>query len=142
MVPEINIWAVLLATVSSMVVGSIWYTRAVFGRYWMKAVGHTEESMKGSGTGAIIITVIVSFVTAAVLAGAAAIAQNFYGGNFLFNTLLTGLILWAGFTAARMITHDAFDRRPAGLTVLNLAHELLTILLMALIIGLFGISAL
>ena len=142
MVPEINIWAVLLATVSSMVVGSIWYTRAVFGRYWMKAVGHTEESLKGSGTGAIIITVIVSFVTAAVLAGAAAIAQNFYGGNFLFNTLLTGLILWAGFTAARMITHDAFDRRPAGLTVLNLAHELLTILLMALIIGLFGISAL
>ena len=142
MVPEINIWAVLLATASSMVVGSVWYTRAVFGRYWMKAVGHTEESMKGSGTGAIIITVIVSFVTAAVLAGAAAIAQNFYGGNFLFNTLLTGLILWAGFTAARMVTHDAFDRRPAGLTMLNLAHELVTILLMALIIGLFGISAL
>ncbi|TFB73243.1 DUF1761 domain-containing protein [Cryobacterium glaciale] len=142
MVPEINIWAVLLATASSMVVGSIWYTRAVFGRYWMKAVGHTEESMKGSGTGAVIITIIVSFITATVLAGAAAIAQNFYGGNFLFNTLLTALILWAGFTAARMVTHDAFDRRPAGLTVLNLAHELVTILLMALIIGLFGISAL
>ena len=142
MVPEINIWAVLLATASSLVVGSIWYTRAVFGRYWMKAVGHTEESMQGSGTGAIIITVIVSFITASVLAGAAAIAQSFYGGNFLANTLLTGLILWAGFTAARMITHDAFDRRPAGLTVLNIAHELVTILLMALIIGLFGISAL
>ena len=142
MVPEINIWAVLLATASSMVVGSIWYTRAVFGRYWMKAVGHTDESMTGSGTGAIIITVIVSFITASVLAGAAAIAQSFYGGNFLANTLLTGLILWAGFTAARMITHDAFDRRPAGLTVLNIAHELVTILLMALIIGLFGISAL
>jgi fatty acid desaturase len=141
MVPEINIWAVLLATVSSMVVGSIWYTRAVFGRYWMKAVGHTEESMKGGGTGAIIVTVIVSFITASVLAGAAAIAQNFYGGNFLANTLLTGIILWAGFTAARMVTHDAFDRRPAGLTVLNLAHELVTILFMALIIGLFGISA-
>jgi len=141
MVPEINIWAVLLATVSSMVVGSVWYTRAVFGRYWMKAVGHTEESMKGGGTGAIIVTVIVSFITASVLAGAAAIAQNFYGGNFLANTVLTGIILWAGFTAARMVTHDAFDRRPAGLTVLNLAHELVTILFMALIIGLFGISA-
>jgi hypothetical protein len=77
-----------------------------------------------------------------VLAGAAAIAQNFYGGNFLINSLLTGLILWAGFTAARMNTHDAFDRRPAGLTVLNLAHELVSILFMALIIGLFGIFAL
>ncbi|WP_255409521.1 hypothetical protein [Cryobacterium sp. Y29] len=24
--------------------------------------------------------------------------------------------IWAGFTAARAVTHDAFDRRPAGLT--------------------------
>ncbi len=142
MVPEVNIWAVLLATVSSMVVGFIWYAKPVFGAYWMKAAGHDEESMKSGSVMPIIVTVIVSFITAWVLAGAAAIAQNFYGGNFLLNTLLTALILWAGFTAARMVTHDAFDRRPAGLTVLNLAHELVTLLIMGLIIGLFGISAL
>ncbi|GAA3888528.1 hypothetical protein GCM10022381_33020 [Leifsonia kafniensis] len=142
MVPEINIWAVLLATVSSMVVGAIWYAKGVFGAYWMKAVGHDEESMKKGAAAPLIVTVIVSFITAWVLAGAAAIAQNFYHGSFLANTLLTGLILWAGFTAARMITHDAFDRRPGGLTVLNIAHELVTIMIMALIIGLFGISAL
>lgn len=142
MVPEVNIWAVLLATVSSMVVGSIWYAEAVFGKYWMKAVGHDAESMKSGSTAPIVVTVIVSFITAWVLAGAAAIAQNFYHGNFLTNTLLTTLILWAGFTAARFITHDAFDRRPPGLTVLNVAHELVTLLVMALIIGLFGIKAL
>lgn len=142
MIPEINIWAVLLATASSMVVGSVWYLKAVFGRYWMKAVGHDDESVQKGATGAIIITIVVSFVTAWVLAGAAAIAQSFYGGNFLANTVLTAVILWAGFTAARMITHDAFDRRPSGLTVLNIAHELVTVLIMALIIGAFGISAL
>jgi len=142
MVPEVNIWAVLLATASSMVVGSIWYAKAVFGRYWMKAVGQDDETMKKGATAAIIVTIIVSFITAWVLAGAAAIVQNFYGGGFLVNTVLTAVILWAGFTAARMVTHDAFDRRPWGLTVLNLAHELVTVLLMALIIGLFGISAL
>ena len=108
----------------------------------MKAVGQDDETMKKGATAAIIVTIIVSFITAWVLAGAAAIVQNFYGGGFLVNTLLTAVILWAGFTAARMVTHDAFDRRPWGLTVLNLAHELVTMLLMALIIGLFGISAL
>ena len=36
MVPEINYWAVLLATASSMVVGSIWYTPKVFGTRWAK----------------------------------------------------------------------------------------------------------
>ena len=142
MVPEINIWAVLLATVSSMVVGFIWYAKPVFGGYWMKAAGHDEESMKSNSAAPIIITVVMSFITAWVLAGSAALAQNFYHGNFLVNSLLTALILWAGFTAARMVTHDAFDRRPAGLTMLNLAHELATLLIMGLIIGLFEISAL
>ena len=142
MVPEINIWAVLLATASSMAVGSIWYSRRVFGEYWMRAVGHDEESMRGNAVAPIVITLLVSFVTAWVLAGAIAITQNFYGGSFLANALLTALILWAGFTAARMVTHDVFDRRPAGLTVLNLAHELVTLEVMALIIGLIGINAL
>ncbi|MCU1636171.1 MAG: hypothetical protein JWQ68_1410 [Cryobacterium sp.] len=142
MVPEFNIWAVLLATVSSMVIGAIWYARPVFGNYWMKTVGHDEESMRRGSAIPLIVTVVVSFITAWVLAGSAALAQNFYHGSFLANALLTAVILWAGFTAARMVTHDAFDRRPWRLTVLNLAHELVTLLVMGLIIGLFGISAL
>ena len=39
--PSINYIAVILATLSSMVVGSIWYTPKVFGNYWMKAAGIT-----------------------------------------------------------------------------------------------------
>lgn len=141
MIPEINWLAVVLATVSSMIVGSIWYAKPVFGKLWIR-LAEMDESKMGNGVTAIIATVIVSFVTAAVLAGSAAIAQSFYGGNFLLNTVITGVILWAGFTAARFVTHDAFDRRPAQLTVLNCAHELVTIVVMALIIGAFGISAL
>ena len=39
MIPEINYWAVLVATASSMVVGSIWYSRRVFGtRYAVLAL--------------------------------------------------------------------------------------------------------
>ncbi len=140
MVPEINWLAVVLATVSSMVVGLIWYARPVFGNRWMR-LAKIDEATMGNGVGPIIATIIVSFITALVLAGASAIAQNFYGGNFLVNTLVTGVILWPGFTAARVITHDAFERRPAALTTLTIAHELVTILVMALIIGLFGISA-
>ena len=140
MVPEINWLAVILATVSSMIIGAIWYARAVFGRQWMR-LAKIDESTMGTGVPQIILTVIVSFITALVLAGSAAIAQNFYGGNFLVNTIVTAVILWAGFTAARFITHDAFERRPMALTILTIGHELVTILVMALIIGLVGISA-
>ena len=138
MVPEINILAVVIATLSTMVVGSVWYARPVFGTWWGKAAKVEANDQQYPVVGAIILTVIVSFVTSLVLAGSAALAQHFYGGNFLVNTLLTGLILWGGFTAARFITHDAFEGRPKLLTLLNIAHELVTVLIMALIIGLFG----
>ncbi len=134
-VPAINYIAVVLATLSSMVVGSIWYTPKVFGNYWMKKSGVTPSGNSKDAIRPIIVTVLVSFITAWVLAGAAWISFDFYGGSFLVNALVTAAILWAGFTAARFVTHDQFDGRPAGLTVLNSAHELVTVLIMALIIG-------
>ncbi|MBD5784575.1 DUF1761 domain-containing protein [Cellulosimicrobium terreum] len=136
MVPEINYWAVLAATVSSMVVGSVWYTPKVFGTYWMR-VAKVDPSGEGrDAVGPIVVTVVVSFVTAWVLAGATFLAWSFYGGGYLGNALLTAVVLWAGFTAARFVTHDAFEGRPAGLTVLNAAHELVTVLVMGLLVGL------
>lgn len=135
MVPEINYIAVVLATLSSMLVGSIWYTPKVFGNYWMKQANITPSGDAKDAIRPIIVTLIVSFVTAWVLAGAAYISFEFYGGSFLVNALVTAIVLWAGFTAARFITHDAFDGRTTGLTVLNCAHELVTVVVMALIIG-------
>ena len=135
MTPDINYWAVVLATLSSMVVGSVWYTPRVFGNYWMKTAGVTPSGNSKDAIWPIIITLLVSFVTAWVLAGAAFIAWDFYGGSFLVNAIVTAIVLWAGFTAARFITHDAFDGRPSGLTVLNIAHEFVTLVIMALIIG-------
>jgi hypothetical protein len=138
-VPYINWLAVVIATLSSMVVGSVWYARPVFGNWWMKAA-RVEPTGK-SAVAPIITTLLVSFVTALVLAGSVAIAQSFYEGSFLANSVITAAILWAGFTAARFITHDAFEGRPWKLTLLNIGHELVTLLVMGLVIGLFGIPA-
>jgi Protein of unknown function (DUF1761) len=133
--PHINYLAVIAATLSTMVVGSIWYAPKVFGNYWMKAAGVKPSGRASDAVGPIIATVLVSFVTAWVLAGAVYLSQFYYHGSFLANSLITAGVLWAGFTAARFVTHDAFDRRPSGLTILNISHELVTVLIMALIIG-------
>lgn len=135
MIPEINYWAILLAMLSSMVVGSVWYAPKVFGNRWMALAKVDVEGSAKSAVWPIITTVIVSFITAWVLAGASVIAWHFYEGSFLFGTLVTGILLWAGFTAARFITHDAFEGRPTALTTLNIAHELVTVVIMAIIIG-------
>lgn len=135
MVPEINYWAVLLATASSMVVGSIWYTPKVFGNRWMRLAGVDPNRPGASAVVPIVVTLLVSFLTAWVLAGATTLAWHFYGGGYVWNAIVTAVVLWAGFTAARFITHDAFEGRPSSLTVLNIAHELVTVLVMAVLIG-------
>jgi uncharacterized protein DUF1761 len=138
MIPAVNWLAVVLATVSSMIVGAVWYARPVFGRRWMRLSGITEENAARGAAVPLIVTFVMSFLTALVLAGTATIVQEYYAGDFLLDTVVTAVVLWVGFTGARMITHDLFDRRPSSLTVLNLAHELVTIVVMALIIGAFG----
>lgn len=45
---EINFIALLLASLSTLVVGFIWYHPNVFGTIWMKESGMTEDKMKGS----------------------------------------------------------------------------------------------
>ena len=135
MIPEINYWAVLLATASTMVVGSIWYSRRVFGDRWARLAKIDLDRPGMTAAVPIITTVIVSFITAWVLAGATTIAWHFYAGSYFVAALITGVLLWAGFTAARFITHDAFEGRPSSLTVMNIAHELVTVVIMAIIIG-------
>jgi hypothetical protein len=134
MVPEINYWAVILATLSTMLVGAVWYTPRVFGTAWMR-LAKVEPQGGTSAVVPLVVTLVVSFLSAWVLAGAAYIAWQFYGGSFLWSSLATAAFLWVGFTAARFVTHDAFEGRPTALTVMNVAHELVTFLVMALIIG-------
>ncbi|HMO10743.1 MAG TPA: DUF1761 domain-containing protein [Actinotalea sp.] len=138
-IPEVNMWAVVLATLSTMAVGSVWYTPRVFGNYWMAKANVTRDDAVSRGVVPIVITVTVSFVTAWVLAGAVSIAHEFYRGTFLVDALVTAVVLWAGFTAARIIPHDAFEGRPSGLSLVNVSHELVTVLVMGLVIGLMGV---
>lgn len=132
---QINIWAVLLATVASMVVGSVWYARSVFGKMWAKWVGLSDKQLQEGGWTPILIAIVVSFITAYALAHFAYISNAFFGNSFMQDTLVAAFWVWLGFTAARFITHDSFEHRPLKLTALNIVHELVTIMAMAVIIG-------
>ena len=59
MVPEINYWAVLLATASSMAVGAIWYARGVFGTRWAKLANVDMDRPGASAVMPIVVTVMV-----------------------------------------------------------------------------------
>ncbi len=136
---EVNWLAVLLATASSMVVGSIWYTPKTFGNTWMKLAKVDQKAAEKRGVRPILVTLVVSLATAYVLAHVAFLSNKYFGNSFLMDSLSTAFWVWLGFTAARFITHDAFEGRPAKLTTINIAHELVTLLVMGAIIGWMGV---
>jgi hypothetical protein len=138
---EVNYLAVFLAAASTMVVGSIWYSMGVFGKTWAKLAGvNMDKKVKASEmTWLLGTTFIASLVTAYILAHVTFLSNAFFGNPFLQDALTTGFWLWLGFTAARIYVHDAFEGRRKKLTLLNFAHELVTIEIMALIIGLMKV---
>lgn len=134
---EINYLAVLLAMIGSMVVGAIWYAQAVFGKTWMKLA--KVDPKQGSPAKAMAITAVVSLITAYVLAHVTYISQSFFDVTYMESALNTAFWLWLGLTAARFVTHDAFEGRPMKLTAINLGNEFVTLMAMGLIIGFVGV---
>jgi sterol desaturase/sphingolipid hydroxylase (fatty acid hydroxylase superfamily) len=134
---EVNWLALLLATASTMAVGSIWYMPKVFGTAWMKLAKIDQKAMaKRNPVKPLLLTLAVSFTSAYVLAHVTVLAHAYFDNSYLTDALQTAFWLWLGMTAARFITHDAFEGRPTQLTLLNVFHELATFMVMGLIIGL------
>jgi len=134
---EVNYLAVFLAAVSSMVVGSIWYAKPVMGKTWQKLVKLDDAKMQSGAAKALSLTFVLSLLTAYILAHVAFLSNHFFGHSFMQDALMTAFWLWLGLTAARMITHDLFEQRPTTLTAMNACHELVTLMVMAGVIGLF-----
>jgi hypothetical protein len=133
---ELNWLAIFLATASSMVVGATWYSRSVFGNTWLKLVKLNDQQLQKGALKAILITIVVSFLTAYLLAHVSYLSNAFFKHSFFQDAVTTSFWMWLGFVATRFITHDAFEKRPFKLTLINITHELLTFLVMGVIIGL------
>lgn len=138
---EVNYLAVLLAALSTMVVGSVWYSPILFYKQWAKMAGvKVDKDFKGAKAAFTYITVFIAALVAAyVLAHVAFLSNKFFGGPFLASALTTAFWVWLGFVATRIYTHDAFEGRRKKLTLITVSHELVTFLIMAFIIGLMGV---
>ena len=138
---SVNWLAVVLAGLSTLVVGSAWYSPKTFGKEWEKLIRQDEDKKgkkksKQSPLRAILIALVVSLVTAYVLAHMAFLAHHYFHRSFLFDTLATAFWLWLGLTAARYVMHDTFEGRRQRLTLITIGHELVVYMVMGLIIGL------
>jgi hypothetical protein len=71
---DINYWAVLVAAVSSFVIGGLWYAPFLFGNAWQKAVGLSDEELKNANMGktfglSFVLSVLISYGMAMFFGG-------------------------------------------------------------------------
>ena len=153
----LNPIAILLAAVSALVVGFIWYNPKVFGNAWMKAAGMTDEQIKGGNMAKIFgMALLFAFLLAMAMPamvihqmGAFSLAQgelgmlqsydaflNDYGDAFrtfkhgAFHGVLAGI-----FIALPILgTNALFERKSAKYILINSGYWIVTLAVMGAII--------
>ena len=132
---EINVWAVLLAGASSMLVGMLYYMPKVFGDQWMHLAKINKDKYAKEMKAKMIWVFVAALVTAEVVAYMTFLYHAYFADNWLSAGVITSLILWLGLSATTLFIHNSLDQRPNHLTYISMGNRLLSLLAMGLIIG-------
>jgi Protein of unknown function (DUF1761) len=132
---DINLWAVLLAGVSSMVIGMLYYADQLFGKQWKKLAKIDEKRFQKEMPRVMPMVFVAALITAYVVAYVTFLYQNFFDSSWISAGVVSALVLWLGAAATTVYVHNSLDQRPASLTAISLGNRLLSILAMGLIVG-------
>jgi hypothetical protein len=133
----VNVWAVLVSGLATMVVGFVWYSPLLFARRWTILMGYDPDDkaklaeMQKSAGPSYVLSLVASLVSAAVLGkiiGVATINTPLYG-------MKVGLGVWLGFVTTVQLTNSLFSRQPAKLYAINTGYQLVCYLVMGAIMG-------
>jgi hypothetical protein len=130
--PQINIWAVLAAGLSSMILGGLWYSPVLFGKAWSAASGVTEAQARSANMAKIMGT---AFVLAVI---GAAVFAAFLGPKPepIFATA-AGLSAGSCWVAGSFGINYLFEQRPLRLFLINGGYHTLQYSLIGLVLGLW-----
>lgn len=118
---EINLLAVLAATVVAFILGGIWYSPFVFGNIWANSMGFTDKDLKKKGIWKSYFgNFLATFVTAYVLAYLLQtfnVKDLFEAGNVVF-------LIWLGFIFAGSMGSVLWEKRSVKLFFIHTAFNL------------------
>ncbi len=134
---EVNYFAVLVAAVASMIVGSVWYSQVLFGKVWVRLSGKSQKDIdkaKQRGMGKLYL---MAFIGALVMAY---VLAHFI--RYLEVTNVVGVIqlvfwLWLGLIATVSLGAVLWDGKPWGLYVLNVVYQLVSLIIIGIVLVLW-----
>jgi hypothetical protein len=135
MVPAvaINVVGVLIAAIASFVVGTVWYSPALFGKKWMKLMGMKESDMKNAKKemgGMMVMTLILSVVTAFVLAH----ILKYVGAVTYMDALFVAFMVWLGFYATSLYMGVLYEKKSMEWWFIIAGNYLAGLIVMAIVL--------
>src|SRR5579864_7685435 len=133
----VNLWAVLVSALATMVVGFLWYSPALFANPWMKLMGYDPNDkakiaeMQKSAGAMYSLSFIASLLAAAVLSKIVTISTI----NSPMYGIKIGIAIWLGFVTTVQLTGALFSKQPAKLYAINTGYQLVCFLAMGAILG-------
>ena len=133
---ELNWLAILVAAVSTMVVGFLWYSPLLFAKPWMREMGYdpndkarVAEMQKSAGpayAGSFAAGLLSAFTLALILHGLR--AEDVHFG------LMVGFHVWLGFVATVQLTGALFAKQSMKLFGINTGYHFMMLLVASLIL--------
>lgn len=129
MILNVDLFAVLGATVAAFAVGALWYG-PLFGARWKMLMGYTDERMKAMKMtplqamgGGFVGTLVMVFILSMFLPVPPALTIG--------TALTRAFLIWLGFIATVQLNSVWYEERSIKLYVLNAAHSLVALLVAA-----------
>ena len=133
----VNMWAVLVSALATMVAGFLWYSPMLFAKPWTILMGYDPndkakmaELQKGAGP-SYMMSLIASILSAFVLGKLIAVS----GTVGAVDGLKIGLVVWLGFVTTVQFTNALFSRQPNKLYMINTGYQLVCYVAMGAILG-------
>lgn len=131
---DVNLLAVLLAGVASMILGAFWYSPAAFGKQWMSLMGMTAADIKKAKQKGMAKEYVMNFISALVMAFVLAAVLGMLGTSGMGEVIQTVFWLWLGFIGTVTFGSILWEGKSCKLWVLNNAYWFLNLIIMGLII--------
>jgi hypothetical protein len=103
----LNYWAIAVAWLVNVGIGSVWYSPVGFGKLWSKLSGVDMMKLPKYEANRAIGFIALSALTQAVALGTVVHSLN---ATTAIEGLKIGLLVWAGFTAATTIGNTLYAR--------------------------------
>lgn len=129
----VNWLAVIVAAIASMGLGAIWYN--VLGKQWLSAIGKTREQLNAADWTPFAWGFAVQLVMAYFIA---LITPALFGATDVWNGVLAGVHMWAGFGITALILNHRYQGLPWKLTAIDGGYYLGVLVIQGIVIGLFG----